>query len=143
MSDTKDALHERVPGLFEPDTLLPTQYFDRLRQRGGHSGEWLLMLAILEDAVNVYLKQAAATGDLNSKLFEEAEQWIEEDGTDWIFSFESICDMLGLDAEYVRRGLRTAKMRARRARASSAVAAPVTIEVGHDDDSGLRRASGE
>jgi hypothetical protein len=27
-------------------------------------------------------------------------------GNDWIFSFDSVCDLLGLDPEYVRRGLR-------------------------------------
>jgi hypothetical protein len=27
-------------------------------------------------------------------------------GNDWIFSFDNVCELLGLDPEYVRRGLR-------------------------------------
>ena len=142
MSEAKDALYERGRGVFEPDTLLASQYFDRLRRRAGHGGEWALMVAIIEDAVNVYLKHAATTEPHNQRLFEEAEQWIEERDPTWIFSFESICDLLGLDADYVRNGLRAAKARARRARTQSG-GSTVTLPVGDDGDDRMRRASGE
>jgi len=133
-----------VPGLFEPDTLLPGQYFDRLRQRDGQSGEWRLMVAILEDAVNVYLKQAGAQEGPNRQLFDEAEQWIEAEDATYIFSFESICDIVGLDLAYLRRGLRAAKQRARQA--PDARRPSLAIAVDQDDgenDGGMRRASGE
>lgn len=137
MSEAKDALYERVPGVFEPDTLLASQYFDRLRRRAGHGGERALMVAILEDAVTVYLKQAAATDPHNRRLFEEAEAWVEAHEPTWIFSFDSICDLLGIDPDYVRGGLRAAKARARR------IEPPVAIAVGEPDDGGMQRASGE
>ena len=40
------------------------------------------------------------------KRFREAEEWIMRGGNDWIFSFDNVCELLGLDPEYVRRGLR-------------------------------------
>jgi len=123
-----------MPSGFEPDTLLPSQFFDRLRGRE-RRGEWRLMVAILEDAVNVYLKQAAATDPHQCQLFEEAEEWIETHDRQYVFSFESICDALGLDPDYVRGGLRRAKERARgrgEERAGDA----------SDTPAALRRASG-
>ena len=39
------------------------------------------------------------------RLYEAAEEWILEQGHDWIFSFENICGALGFNPEYVRRGL--------------------------------------
>ncbi len=107
---TRDVTAEdRVQELFQPDTLLPSQYFDRLRRRASVDGERRLMVAILEDAVDVYRKQAGARDRKRRQLFEDAEAWIESSETSWIFSYENICDMLGIDAEYLRKGLRAWK----------------------------------
>jgi len=103
---------ERVQELFQPDTLLPSQYFDRIRRRASFDGERRLMVAILEDAVDVYRKQAGARDRKRRQLFEDAEAWIESSDTSWIFSFENICDVLAIDASYVRKGLRAWKTRA-------------------------------
>jgi hypothetical protein len=101
----EDRHDERVPGLFQPDTILPTQYFDRLRRRTEYDGERRLMIAVLEDAVDVYRKLAGARDSRRRALFEDAEAWLESNDRTWIFSFENICDVLGLDAGYLRRGL--------------------------------------
>ena len=46
---TRDITAEdRVQELFQPDTLLPSQYFDRIRRRASADGERRLMVAILE-----------------------------------------------------------------------------------------------
>jgi hypothetical protein len=103
---------DRVQELFQPDTLLPSQYFDRLRRRASIDGERRLMVAILEDAVDVYRKQAGARDRKRRQLFEDAEAWIESTERSWIFSFENICDMLNIDAEYLRKGLRAWKQKA-------------------------------
>ena len=129
---------ERSPAPFEPDTLLPSQYFDRLRAPH-RSGEFRLMVAILEDAIRVYRHLAARGGS----DFEEAEAWIENPDGTYIFSFQSICDMADLDADYVRRGLRAWKARARAATPVVSVPpvdAAVAVEVEVEP---LRRASGE
>ena len=68
-------------GLFQPDTLLPSQYFDRVRRRAHPDGERRLMIAVLEDAVDVYRKQAGARDARRQQLFHDAEEWIERRGS--------------------------------------------------------------
>jgi hypothetical protein len=107
---TRDITAEdRVQELFQPDTLLPSQYFDRIRRRASADGERRLMVAILEDAVDVYRKQAGARDRKRRQLFDDAEAWIESSDTSWIFSYQNICDVLGIDATYLRKGLRAWK----------------------------------
>lgn len=68
-----------------------------------------LMLAVLEDAIACYMNHLKARRGSAKALFEEAERWFFDDTRDWIYSFGNICQMIGLDANYVRRGLRDAK----------------------------------
>src|SRR5689334_4283369 len=106
-------IHERSGGLFAPDTMLASQYFDRIRRRKDLTGEQRLMCAIIEDAIDLYLKHAAATRADQRDRFAEAERWVESDDRSWLYAFATICDYLGLDAGYMRRGLRRWKQRAR------------------------------
>jgi hypothetical protein len=109
---TRDVTAEdRVQELFQPDTLLPSQYFDRIRRRASSDGERRLMVAILEDAVDVYRKQAGARDRKRRQLFEDAEAWIESPDKGWLYAYENICDVLGIDAGYLRKGLRVWKQR--------------------------------
>ena len=102
---------DRLANLFAPDTLLPSQFFDRLRRRSEYHGERRLMIAVLEDAVDVYRKQAGTRDVRGNQLFLEAEEWIEDRDRTWLFSFENICDVLDIDAGYLRRGLHEWKKR--------------------------------
>jgi hypothetical protein len=110
--DVAAGADDRMAGLFVPDTMLPSQYFDRVARRTEYNGERRLMIAVLEDAVDVYRKLAGARDARRQQLFKDAEDWIESPDKDWIFSFENICDVLGIEAEYLRRGLRTIKRQA-------------------------------
>lgn len=98
-------IEEKIASLFQPDTLLATQYFDNLRSKTLWEPEKRLMLAILEDAVQCFQDNILAYSGRKKRLFEEAEEWILEEDSDWIFSFESVCEVLGLDPRYVRQGL--------------------------------------
>ena len=111
-ADVLAGREERAAGVFEPDTLLASQYFDRVRRRLPDAPR-RLMLAVLEDAVHSYLQYAAARDPEQRDLFREAEEWIEgrEPGT--LFSFETICHVLDLEPDYLRRGLRGWKGRPR------------------------------
>ena len=106
MMDRHEAvLEEKLGFLFQPDVLIPVQYFDTLRSKTGLEPEKRLMLAVLEDAVRCFQDNVSAESDTKSKLFDDAEEWFLEEGVDAAFSFESICDALDLNPEYVRRGL--------------------------------------
>src|SRR5213593_4821640 len=128
MKEREYAADERAGELFQPDTLLPSQFFDRTRR---------LMIAVLEDAVDVYRKQAGSKDARGEQLFQEAEEWIEDTDRAWLFSFQNICDVLDLDADYLRRGLRAWKARAKAGRRGQVVSFP------SDDQEELRKASGD
>lgn len=96
---------ERVSSLFQPDTLLSTQYFENLRRETLFEPEKRLMLAILEDGIQCYFDNLHASGVKKQRLFQDADDWIVASDGDWVFSFESVCDALGLNSEYVRQGL--------------------------------------
>jgi hypothetical protein len=109
---TRDlAVEEKVADLFQPDVLTPSQFFDRLRRRSEHDGERRLMIAVLEDAIDVFRKRAGSRDRRGRQMFEEAEAWIEGTDRSWLYAFENVCDVLGIDAEYLRGGLRKLKAR--------------------------------
>lgn len=91
--------------LFEPDALMPEQYFAGLGKEGGATNERGLMLAILKDAVECFQKYALARDPMGEDLHRDAAEWIFSTDREWPFSFENICDVLGVSAEYVRSGL--------------------------------------
>ena len=103
--------HDRLATLFEPDVLLPAQYFAAFRRAGGLERERLLMLAVLEDAIDCYQKFAHARDPRGTQMFDEAREWVSSTDRGWLFSFENICDTLEINAGYVRRGLREWKDR--------------------------------
>ena len=135
MLSDRDDLAERAPGMLEPDTLLASQYFDRVRRRAALGGERRLMVAVLEDAVATYLKHAGAEEPLARELFAEVEAWVESDEAIWLYSFANVCAVLDLDADYLRRGLRARKARAARPAAPEPRPGTGAVE--------RRRASGE
>src|SRR5215470_14258130 len=96
---------DRVSFLLQPDTLLSVQYFDNFRRKTHLEPEKQLLLAVLEDGINTFRDNVFAQGEKNKRLFKEAEEWITATEDDGVFSFVMICDTLGINAEYVRRGL--------------------------------------
>ncbi|MEK7378878.1 MAG: hypothetical protein AABZ71_08230 [Candidatus Binatota bacterium] len=96
---------ERAFSLFEPDILLPTQYFATTKRKDHLEPEKKLMLAVLEDAIWCFQHSLLARDKRRKVMFSEAEEWIMEEDGDSLFSFESICEVLGLNPKYVREGL--------------------------------------
>jgi len=98
-------VEERVASLFQPDTLMPAQFLDTYRRKSHLEPETSLMLAVLEDAVACFQKYVLARDERGIELFQEAEQWIMKEDAEWLFSFDNICDSLGINPEYMRAGL--------------------------------------
>lgn len=100
---------------FEFDVLLPSQFSSRLGGRApGKKGEWRLLVAVLQDAIECFQKHLHARGKEERLLFKEAEQWMlgKSEGPvshaqerTLSFSFQYVCDVLDIDADYVRSGL--------------------------------------
>src|SRR5262245_20482465 len=96
---------EAVGSLFQPDSLLLEQFLDTTRRKIVLQPEKRLMLAILKDAVSTFQADLFAADAKSSLRFEQAKDWITETDGDWVFSFQNVCEYLGLNPAYVRNGL--------------------------------------
>jgi hypothetical protein len=101
------------------------------------TGEQRLAAAVLQHAIDDYLKYAAATDRAGRRLFADARRWVESGRKSIPYSFEVLCDHLGLDADYLRRGLRAATAKAR----YDTLRAVITVGVG--EPAVRRRAANE
>ena len=100
---------ENIFTITSGDNSTAQQYADTFRRSEHLEPEKALVAAILDAAVHEYRKYSRAHDPKGKEQFRAAEKWIMRSGNDWIFSFDNVCDLLGLDPEYVRRGLRETK----------------------------------
>lgn len=98
-------MSDRSFGLFEPDALLPAQFYAAFRGGSSVHGEKRLMMAVLRDALDCYQKYAFAKDGPGLQLFNEALAWISCEDRNWYFSFENICDTLEISPGYLRHGV--------------------------------------
>jgi hypothetical protein len=98
-------LEDRLAALFQPDTLIPAQYLDTYRRKTHLEPEKRLMLSVLEDAIACFQKYVLARDGKGREMFREAEEWISAEESEWLFSFDSVCEALGFNPAYVRAGL--------------------------------------
>jgi hypothetical protein len=100
---TPDAIMENVVGLHQ---ILPSQYFD---VSGGHrlTAEQRLMLALLADAINVFQQGATSRATRKRLLYIDAERWImmAAKAAPHAFSFDTVCEALGINPGVLRRRL--------------------------------------
>ena len=97
--------------LFYNDPLTSIEYFDSLKRTLPMESEKRLMLAVLQDAVECYQKYLLSRRGKDKNLFSEAEAWILDQDSRSTFSFDNVCDSLGLAPNYVRAGLLRTKDR--------------------------------
>jgi hypothetical protein len=95
--------------LLSPATVLPEQFYDHSVGMKCARGEVALMRAVLEDAVNCFQQQFVKHGPQVLHLAKEAEKWLFTDDDHWPFSFVNICTVVGLNAAYVRQGLKRSR----------------------------------
>jgi len=105
VSQLHSNFEEKALAVFQPDILVGTQYLATYRRRFYLDPERVLMLAVLEDAVVCFQEYVNARCKRKRLLHEEAEQWILEEDSSYLFSFGNICDTLGFEASYLRQGL--------------------------------------
>ena len=98
---------DAVSNVFEPDFMLPSQFLVPDEQ-GLTGGERRLMAAILSDGVEAYIAhstapQARAFGAARGRS--DAQEWVETVDESYVFSFDNVCESLGIDPHYLRLGL--------------------------------------
>ena len=79
--------------------------FDDFPRHGPLAAERQLMLAVLADAVRSYVGNRGARDHESRALFRETLAWFKSADRTTLFSFESICDALDIEPDYVRRVL--------------------------------------
>jgi len=97
-------IYEATDILFQMDIILPAQYFGALGSVG-LSSEQRLMLAVLVDAINVLQGWQRVGSARKRRAFAEAAQWVSTRGTNYPFSFDSVCDALEIDPDVLRSRL--------------------------------------
>ena len=98
--------------MVEPDTMTPSQYFERIFTESTLLPEKRLMLAVLEDAIASFQRNFIQQRGTSETEDFDVETWLESDDMSWPFSFASICQALDMEPEYLRRGLKTWRDRA-------------------------------
>jgi hypothetical protein len=96
--------------LVEPGIVLPSQFFASVRRRAvTMSGEYRLALAVLETAVNDFQKYVYTRDSFGRRIFGEVYAWLMNDGDldpDMPgLTYAYVCEVLGLDPNYLREGL--------------------------------------
>ncbi len=91
--------------ILEPDVFLPSQFYGTGGLSRQLDGEKRLVIAILKDAVECLNKHRGARSTSGRSLYQNALEWVQDKSTDWLFSFNNICELLGFDPEYLRQAL--------------------------------------
>ena len=99
-------MRENILARLGSDDSITDQYLGTQRRSELLEPEKALLIALLEDAVQSYRKFAGARDREGRERSHEAKDWIFSQDRAWIFSFNNVCELLGLDPDYVRRGLR-------------------------------------
>jgi len=106
MTRQTSAMEDKLPALFEPNIILPEQYFTRLQRGSSWTGEQRLMAAILEDAVAVCRKLEVPKSSKARHVLRETLRWLRSNDRSWTFSFLRICETLDLEPTAIRHGIR-------------------------------------
>jgi hypothetical protein len=96
---------ESLADLFGPDILLPEQFFEGARRDSYISGEKALMLAVLEDGIRCFQEHLRNPRSNPRLLSQQAEEWIRAVDYEWPFSFNNVCETLGIDPSALRGAL--------------------------------------
>ena len=83
--------------------VMPEQFFSR--QTIAHQGEIKLMLAVLADATECFLKGFEKDTIRSFRLRQEAKDWFFSDDERWPFSCINICSVFDIDIEALRQRL--------------------------------------
>ena len=101
---------DHLSDLLASDAMLASQFFGlRKSVDPSHRSVQRLMLAVLIDALDCFLATGAAQAYSRSgrgRRRAEAEAWLFDAAAPAPFSFAWVCDGLGIDAGYLRAGIR-------------------------------------
>jgi hypothetical protein len=104
MSTRGPVFQETATSLFQTDPASSLQFLATFKKISLEP-ERLLMLAVLEDAIKCIQKYRSFKSRGNRKLLDETIDWIRSENDEWLFSFDNVCDAVGLNAGLLRCAL--------------------------------------
>jgi hypothetical protein len=107
VKEPASAMEERLSDVLEPWIVLPAQFYALAPGNRRWGGEQLLMAAVLEDAIALYLKPTSSGTSQARDGLRDARQWLHSEDRSWVFSFLRVCEALDLDPDAIRRRLRS------------------------------------
>lgn len=97
---------DQLLDLFASDAILASQFFGLRRSvPASYRPVQKLMLAVLADGIDDLLVHRGPVR-LRGRRRAEADEWLFDEAAAVPFSFAWICDGLGIDASYLRAGIR-------------------------------------
>ena len=85
--------------------ILRVQYYEELTGSRVPSGEIKLLFGVLEDALRCFVQARKRQSSASLKDFLEVKDWFYNTRASSVFSFESVCAVLDLDPDALRRRL--------------------------------------
>jgi len=94
------------------------------------TGEQRLMLALLADAINVYQQGVLSRSTRKRLLFVDAERWImAQIPVRHAFTFDLVCDSLGINPSALRRRMIAWKHRSQRGLETATLASHFRLKI--------------
>lgn len=87
------------------DTLASSEHLPLFGSKSFPAPEVKLMVAVLADAIICFIKYARGKQRREQRLYSETEKWLLAEDSNWLFSFESLCEFLEINPRYLRGGL--------------------------------------
>jgi len=94
-----------VDDLLASDGVCPEQFSDMWNRTPERSGEQLLALAVLEQAVEDLGRYRRARRADQQRIFDQTYRWLTSNDRSWPYSFTSICELLELPPDPIRSRL--------------------------------------
>ena len=111
-NSTVTAESDFASGVFEPDVIVPSHFTKKVGTELS-GGERRLMAALLSDGIESYISYASglhnrrlAGVDSLSEAARESLEWVDTKDFSYVFRFDNVCQSLGIDPDYLRKGLR-------------------------------------
>ena len=95
------------------DCLLLSEHNDSMRRSSRFlSAERRLLCAVLEDAIRTYLGNITRSSTRQRDAFHDVSEWFlpSAHGSQSLFSFQTICDLLEINSEHLLAGLRSRRI---------------------------------
>jgi hypothetical protein len=97
--------NEILRSVFVPDILTPAQYYDSKRRDSSVVPLKRLMMAVLQDAIRCVQKGARAKSGSKQRYLCEVQEWVFGENGEGPFAFQSVCEILEIAPQYLRKGL--------------------------------------